>query len=149
IDQGGTAVGSAIGPLDEVLGQLLETWERRYAFKFNREQRVIIFSRGNMMAHARELPDGLILVSYDSAPGQIESEFCTPDQAAALIEAVMARNALCLLPKYGRPPLLVMEFSKGPAQALALEFHPETAHAFAQELPRAKAALNDWRTKHG
>jgi hypothetical protein len=29
------------GPLDEVLGQLLETWDHRYAVEFNREQRII------------------------------------------------------------------------------------------------------------
>jgi hypothetical protein len=42
-----------------------------------------------------------------------------------------------------------MKFSKGPAQALALEFYPESADAFAQELPRAKEALHNWKIKHG
>jgi hypothetical protein len=48
-----------------------------------------------------------------------------------------------------RPPMRVMEFSKGPARALALEFYPENAAAFAQELPKVKAALLDWKAKHG
>jgi hypothetical protein len=42
-----------------------------------------------------------------------------------------------------------MEFSKGPARALALEFYPESVDAFAQELPKAKAALVDWKARHG
>jgi hypothetical protein len=45
--------------------------------------------------------------------------------------------------------LLVMEFAKGSAQALALEFYPEDADAFAEEMPKAKAALRKWRAKHG
>jgi len=47
------------------------------------------------------------------------------------------------------PPMQVMEFSKGPARALALEFYPENVDAFAQELPKAKAALRDWKVKPG
>jgi hypothetical protein len=43
----------------------------------------------------------------------------------------------------------VMEFSKGPARAVALEFYPESVGAFAQELPKVKAALVDWKAKHG
>lgn len=140
---------SVFGPLDEMLGQMLESSDHRYHFEFNREQRVIAFSRGDMVARAVEQPNGLIIVSYEAASGEVESEFCTPDQAAALIDAVMARKELCLLPKYGRPPLLVMEFSKGAAKALALEFYPENAGAFGQELPRAKAALVSWKAKYG
>jgi hypothetical protein len=48
-----------------------------------------------------------------------------------------------------RPPMRVMEFSKGSARALALEFYPESVDAFAQELPKVKAALVDWKAKHG
>jgi len=102
-----------------------------------------------MIAHATEHGNNLVLVSYEWAPGEVEYEFCTPDQAAALIDAVMARKELCRLPKHGRPPMLVMEFSKGCAKALALEFYPENAGAFAQELPRAKEALLAWKAKHG
>jgi hypothetical protein len=137
------------GPLDEMLSELLETWEHRYHFEFNREQRVIAFSCGEMIARAMEQPGGLIIVSYESAPGELESEFCTPGQAAALIDAVMGQKELCLLPKYGRPPLLVMEFSKGAARALALEFYPDNADSFVQELTRAKTAVHNWRIKHG
>lgn len=48
-----------------------------------------------------------------------------------------------------RPPMLVMEFSKGSSQALALEFYPENVDAFTQQLPNAKAALLHWKAKHG
>jgi len=30
-----------------------------------------------------------------------------------------------------------------------LEFYPENADAFAQELPNVKATLRDWKAKHG
>jgi len=128
-------MATVFGPLDEMLCHLLETWNRRYAFEFNREQRVITFSCGDMIAHVVEHGDRLVIASYEWALGEVEHEFCTPDQAAALIDAVMARKELCRLPKYGRPPMLVMEFSKGSAQALALEFYPANADAFSQELP--------------
>jgi hypothetical protein len=48
-----------------------------------------------------------------------------------------------------RPGMLVMEFSKGPARALGLEFYPENADAFTRELSRVKPALLDWKAKHG
>jgi hypothetical protein len=47
-----------------------------------------------------------------------------------------------------RPPLLVMEFGKDSARALALEFYPENVDAFAEELPKAMAALFKWKAKH-
>jgi hypothetical protein len=140
---------SVFGPLDEVLGQLLETWDHRYAFEFDREQRVITFRRGDMVACADEHGHDLVVVSYEWGQGEVEAEFCTPDQAAALIDAVMARKELCRLPRYGRPPMLVMEFAKGSAKALALEFYPENGDAFARELRRVKLALLDWKAKHG
>jgi hypothetical protein len=46
-------------------------------------------------------------------------------------------------------PMQVMRFSRGSARALALEFHAENVEAFVQELPKAKAALLDWRAKDG
>jgi hypothetical protein len=48
-----------------------------------------------------------------------------------------------------RPPLLVMEFAKGSARSLALEFYPKNVDAFVQQLPKAKAALLDWKAKNG
>ena len=88
-------MANAFGPLDEVMGVLLESWGQRYRFEFDRVQRVITFDRGDMIAGAGEVADGLIRVAYESAPGEVVEEFCTPSQAAALIEAVMARTALC------------------------------------------------------
>jgi hypothetical protein len=48
-----------------------------------------------------------------------------------------------------RPQMQVMEFSKGPARALALEFYPENVDAFTRELPKVRPALLDWKAKHG
>lgn len=92
-------MASSFGPLDEVIGLLLETWDHRYHFEFDREQRVITFDRGGMIAGAGEVADGLIRVAYESAPHEVAEEFCTPAQAAMLIDAVMARQQLCRVPK--------------------------------------------------
>lgn len=43
----------------------------------------------------------------------------------------------------------VMEFSKGSGSAIALSLAPDDSNAFAQELRQVKAALLDWRAKHG
>ena len=102
-----------------------------------------------MIAHTREHGDNLVVVSYERAKGEVEAEFCTTGQAAELIDAVMARKELCLLPKYGRPPMLVLEFSKGSAQALALEFYTENAQTFAPALSRISVPLRHWRNKYG
>jgi hypothetical protein len=92
-------MATGFGPLDEVMGQLLETWDHRYTFEFDREQRVITFSRGDMIAGAGEVAGGLIRVAYESAPGEVVEEFCTPTQAAALVDGVMGRERLCRVPK--------------------------------------------------
>ena len=42
-----------------------------------------------------------------------------------------------------------MEFSKGSGSALALSLAPDSVDAFAQEFRQVKAALLDWRSKHG
>jgi hypothetical protein len=92
---------SSFGPLDEVLGLLLETWEHRYAFEFDRERRAILFSRGAMIASAGAVEGGVIRVAYESAPHEVVEELCTPQQAATLIEAVMSRERLSRVPKPG------------------------------------------------
>jgi len=44
----------------------------------------------------------------------------------------------------------VMEFSKSSGwSAVALSLAPDSADAFAQEIRQVKAALLDWRAKHG
>jgi hypothetical protein len=147
-------MGPDFGLLDEVLGELLETWEHRYQFRFDRVNREIIFRRGDMFASAVEPVggpgegQGLVVVSYEWGPGETEYEFCTPAQAVALIDAVMSREDLSRLPKYGKPPLLVLEFAKG-SRGLGLDFYPENADAFAQQLPKAKGTLMDWMERHG
>ena len=95
-----------------------------------------------------ECDGGLVIVSYNWGHQELEHEFCTPPQAAALIDAAMTRKEPTQLPKHGKPPMLVMEFAKDSAQALALEFYPENAEAFSQKLPAVKAALLEWKAKH-
>ncbi len=90
---------SDLGPLDQLLGQLLETWEQRYSFEFDRQQRLILFTRGDMQVGAGEVGGGLIRVAYDSAPEVVTEEFCTPKEAAELIEAILFREQLCKVPK--------------------------------------------------
>jgi hypothetical protein len=58
-------------------------------------------------------------------------------------------GGLVQLSAYRRRPMRVMKFCRGPARALALEFYPENVDEFLQELPKAKAALLDWRAEHG
>jgi hypothetical protein len=48
-----------------------------------------------------------------------------------------------------RDAMQVIEFSKGSGSAVALSLAPDSADAFAQELRQVKAALLDWRAKHG
>ncbi|MBV9125705.1 MAG: hypothetical protein JO112_20340 [Planctomycetes bacterium] len=90
---------SRFGPLDQMLGILLETWNRRYNFEMDRDRRVALFTGGGMQAGAGEIEGGLIRVAYESAPHEIVEEFCSPEQAAALIDAIMARKQLCRIPK--------------------------------------------------
>ena len=76
------------------MGLLLETWERRYQFNFNRERRVAEFTRGQMRARVEEMTGDRLRVTYQSAPDQETSEICTPDEAARLVEAVLLRERL-------------------------------------------------------
>jgi hypothetical protein len=68
------------------------------------------------------------------------------DKGGGLTEFSAQRGEREVLPRSG---MLVMEFSKGSARALALEFYPENVGAFTRELPRLKPALLDWKAKHG
>jgi hypothetical protein len=43
----------------------------------------------------------------------------------------------------------VLEFSKGSGSAVGLSLAADSADAFAQQLREVKAALLDWRAKHG
>jgi hypothetical protein len=89
---------ASFGPLDEMLGLLLETWGHRYAFEMDRERRVAFFTRGGMQARAVEADGGLIRVAYESAPHEVAEELCTPEKAAVLLDAIMARKHLCRVP---------------------------------------------------
>jgi hypothetical protein len=95
-------MSTTFGPLDELIGCLLETWGQRYAFECDREHRVALLTRDEMQARVDELPTGMLRVTYQHAPNQDASELCTPTEAAALVEAVLFRQHLCRVPK---PPL--------------------------------------------
>ena len=93
-------MGNDFGPIDRMLGVLLETWDHRYAFEVDRERQLALFTRGGMQAGAGVVEGELIRVAYESAPHEVTEEFCTtPEQAAALIDAIMAREHLCRVPK--------------------------------------------------
>lgn len=83
------------GPLDEVLGTLLESWAHRYRFEMNREERLLLLSKPpDNEVGAKELPDGRIHVVYQPSPEETAEEYCSVDQAVRLIEALMAREKL-------------------------------------------------------
>jgi hypothetical protein len=83
------------GPLDEVLGTLLETWGQRYRFEFNRQERLILFSKPpDNEVGAKEMADGRIHIVYQPSADATAEEFCSPAQAAALIDALMSRSSL-------------------------------------------------------
>jgi hypothetical protein len=82
-----------------MLALLADTCDHPYASEIDREERVVLFSRGGMQARAGEVEGGLIRVIYESAPHHLADEFCTPEQAAVLIVAIMGRQQLCRVPK--------------------------------------------------
>jgi hypothetical protein len=82
---------ATFGPLDELLGTLLETWEQRYEFKFDREKRLAHFVRGNRHVDVSELSSGELSVTFAGVSGKEASELCTPDRAAQLVETVLFR----------------------------------------------------------
>ena len=92
-------MSATFGPLDELIGHLLETWGQRYAFECDRERRIARFTRDEMQARVEELPTGKLLVTYLHAPNESAMEFCTPKEAAILVEAVLFRQHLCRVPK--------------------------------------------------
>jgi hypothetical protein len=83
------------GPLDEVLGALLETWGQRYRFEMNRAERLLLLSKPpDNEVGAKELPDGRIHVVYLISADQTGEEFCSVSRAVQLIEALMVRDNL-------------------------------------------------------
>jgi hypothetical protein len=83
------------GPLDEVLGTLLETWGQRYRFEMDREQRLLLLSKPpDIEVGAKELPDGRIHVVYQPSPDKSAEEYCSVERAILLINALMAREKL-------------------------------------------------------
>jgi len=83
------------GPLDEVLGTLLETWGQRYRFEMNRKERLLLLSKPpDNEVGAKELPDGRIHVVYQPSADETAEESCSVARAVRLIEALMAREKL-------------------------------------------------------
>ena len=83
------------GPLDEVLGTLLETWDHRYRFEMNCEKRILLISKPpDHEVGAKELPDGRIHVVYQPSPDETAEEFCSVERAIRLIDLLMAREKL-------------------------------------------------------
>ena len=91
-------MSTAFGPLDELMGRLLETWEQRYDFEFDRKKRVASFSRDGMQVQVDELPSGELSVVYEHALHETTTEVCGPEEAASLIEAILSRQNLCRVP---------------------------------------------------
>lgn len=83
------------GPLDEVLGTLLETWGHQYKFEMNRKERLLLLSKPpDNEVGDKELPDGRIHIVYQPSPEETAEEYCTVDRAVQLIDALMAREKL-------------------------------------------------------
>jgi hypothetical protein len=80
------------GPLDELMGTLLETWEQRYVFHFDRAKRVAVFTREEMHAHVEETADAKLRVTCRHTPGADTVVECTPDEATGLVEAILFRE---------------------------------------------------------
>jgi hypothetical protein len=85
------------GPLEQMLGMLPP--RRRYVFEVDHRGRAVSFHRGGMHAVARQVKGGMIRIVYEWAMHEPVQELCTPEQAAALIDAVMMRERLCRVPR--------------------------------------------------
>jgi hypothetical protein len=88
-------------PLNRLYRLLPEAGDRPYAVDFGRQRRVISFTRGPNWAGAAEEEDGRLQVCYQTSEltDDLHSELCTPEEAVALIEAIMSRNRLVYVPK--------------------------------------------------
>jgi hypothetical protein len=96
--------------------------------------------RRSLEACAEELADFLGAMAADFP------ELKLTDQGGGLTQLVARRGETKAPP---RAPLLVMEFAKGSARALALEFYPSSVAAIAQELRQVPAILRNWQAKYG
>jgi hypothetical protein len=92
---------SNFGPLDELIGILLETWGQRYTFNCDRKLRFAVFQRDKMQARVDELATGQLRVTYEHAPGQHTEEVCNVRDTAKLVEAILFRQQLCRLSNFG------------------------------------------------
>ena len=87
------------GPIDEMLGILLERWEHRYAFHVDREQQLGAVHPRRHAGGSRGCPGRAYPRRVRIGPARGLRNHDTPAQAAALIEAVMARKQLCRVSK--------------------------------------------------
>jgi hypothetical protein len=91
-------------PLNRLYRLLGDAGDHPYTIDFDRRRRVIWFACGLNRAGAAEEEDGQIRVCYQSSEVDMHSELCTPDEAVALIEAIMSRPRLIYLPKPAAEP---------------------------------------------
>jgi hypothetical protein len=95
----------AARPLNRLYCLLGDGGDHPYTIDFDRRRRVIWFACGlNRAGAAEEEEDGRIRVCYQSSEVDMHSEWCTPDEAVALIEAIMSRPRLIYLPKPAAEP---------------------------------------------
>ncbi len=114
--------------------RLIPNWPGFRRLSLSAEQRL------SLEACAGELQDFLGAIAKDYP------QMTFTDKGGGLTE-LSARRAEGETPP--RPPMRVMEFSKGPALALAFEFYPENVDAFTRELPKVRPVLLDWKANHG
>jgi hypothetical protein len=74
--------------LDKVLGTLLETWDKRYTFKLDREKWRLQLSVPGFELIATEGKEGKILLAFEEAGTKHRVE-CTTEEAPKLIEALL------------------------------------------------------------
>ena len=79
----------AFGPLDELIGTLLETWNNRYVFECDRERRSAVFTRDGIQVRVDELKSGKLRVFRESASDESVEKMCDVQEAAELIEATL------------------------------------------------------------
>jgi hypothetical protein len=88
-------------PLNRLYRLLPEAGDRPYAVDFGRQRRVVSFTCGSNWAGAGEEEDGRVQVCYQASEltSDVQSELCTPEEALALVEAIMSRKRLNYVPK--------------------------------------------------
>jgi hypothetical protein len=82
---------SKMKPLDQVLGNLLETWDKRYTFNLDREKGELRLTVPNFELVATESSAEKIFLTFDEAGTRHRVE-CSTDEAPKVIEALLFPN---------------------------------------------------------